>query len=204
MGQYYRPALLDEQMNVTGWLLCYDFDNGAKLMEHSYMQNEFMDAVGSMIVDQPKRVAWIGDYSNDPWEGTEEYQKIPQDMFEKVYNSVWGEDSEKTQMNPTEKVEFGDYTGWYLVNHTSKEFLDMHEVFMRCGQDVECTDGTKVRWCVHPLSLLTACGNGRGGGNYYYKDPDEWMVGMWAFDKVQMTQKEPEGYEQLYPEFKES
>lgn len=57
--------------------------------------------------------------------------------------------------------------------------------------------------CVHPLPLLTACGNDRGSGDYHEGYPDYNRVGKWAFDLIECSDKKPEGYEQLDVTFTE-
>ena len=64
MGQYYTAILLDEQ-NQPSTCSPYDFDNGSKLMEHSYIANNFVNAVLAEIQDAPHRVYWLGDYAED-------------------------------------------------------------------------------------------------------------------------------------------
>ena len=44
-------------------------------------------------------------------------------------------------------------------------------------------------WVYSPISLLTAIGNGRGGGDYYGNNR---MVGEWAGDKVYLSETKPE------------
>lgn len=44
-------------------------------------------------------------------------------------------------------------------------------------------------WVTHPLPLLTAIGNGRGGGDYH--GTNESMVGMWAMDLLSFTEDRP-------------
>jgi len=61
----------------------------------------------------------------------------------------------------------------YIVNHTKKEYV----VKPRRG-------------AFHPLSLLTAEGNGRGGGDYY----GSGTVGAWARHIISMEDDIPEGY----------
>ena len=56
---------------------------------------------------------------------------------------------------------------------------------------------------VNPLPLLTACGNGRGGGDYHDCYPDYDKVGTWAFDIIECTDARPEGYEKYEPCFTE-
>lgn len=47
---------------------------------------------------------------------------------------------------------------------------------------------------VHPLPLLTACGNNRGGGDYHEKYPDFDLVGIWAFDLIEFANYKPVGF----------
>lgn len=74
MLQYYTPVALKDNWErlkqpVKGALYSHDFDNGMKLMEHSYVGNWFVNAVIRMIrfLDNGKGVhfAWVGDYSVD-------------------------------------------------------------------------------------------------------------------------------------------
>jgi hypothetical protein len=66
--------------------------------------------------------------------------------------------------------ELASYT--YIVNHTKK-------VYIKKG------DG------IHPLPLLTAEGNGRGGGDYH-EGPNMEMVGTWARDVISMENEAPD------------
>uniref|UniRef100_A0A6C0CSN7 Uncharacterized protein n=1 Tax=viral metagenome TaxID=1070528 RepID=A0A6C0CSN7_9ZZZZ len=59
----------------------------------------------------------------------------------------------------------------YIVNHTKKVY-------------VKKKDG------LHPLPLLTAEGNGRGGGDY--DGPNMDMVGTWARDVISMENEAPD------------
>ncbi len=42
MGQYYHPTLIDAEAHVS-WFYTHDYDNGLKLMEHSYIGNSVMN-----------------------------------------------------------------------------------------------------------------------------------------------------------------
>ena len=56
----------------------------------------------------------------------------------------------------------------------------------------------------HPLPLLTANGNGRGGGDYLGSDMD--LVGSWAGDRIAVANDEgmiKTDYLRLEPQFKE-
>ena len=69
------------------------------------------------------------------------------------------------------------------------------------GQYVKVKPYNENEWTIHPLPLLTAYGNGQGGGDYYGSDMDK--VGIWAFDHVYTSDEVPEGYEELVVDFKE-
>ena len=55
-------------------------------------------------------------------------------------------------------------------------------------------------WVIHPLPLLCADGNGLGGGDYYGINMDK--VGIWAYDRLGVTNKRPH-YKKIKVEFKE-
>jgi len=72
MGQYYRPLLFkaDEENCTQNSLLAsfnsLDYDNGLKLMEHSWVRNSLVCAVLCKIKEFGKvRVVWAGDYADD-------------------------------------------------------------------------------------------------------------------------------------------
>jgi hypothetical protein len=54
---------------------------------------------------------------------------------------------------------------------------------------------------IHPLSLLTAEGNGRGGGDY--RGAHEDLVGSWARDVISVEREAPAGFTELECEFSE-
>ena len=98
MGQYYVPTLISQDGTIHS-LYSHFYDNGLKLMEHSYIGNDFVNAVCTQIWHKPTVVAWIGDYSDAPYEG--EYCKdIPEDRFMEIYRTVYGENEESTRIYP--------------------------------------------------------------------------------------------------------
>jgi hypothetical protein len=54
---------------------------------------------------------------------------------------------------------------------------------------------------LHPLSLLTAEGNGAGGGDY--RGSNEIIVGSWARDVISIDEEIPENYTELICKFNE-
>lgn len=96
------------------------------------------------------------------------------------------------------KVEYDLYK--YIVNFDKKEYVEIPEY-------------EEDEWNCHPLTLLCAEGNGRGGGDYHeQRDPatndpiDNGFkyVGRWAFDHIGVTNDESEfdGFTKIEPGFK--
>ena len=56
-------------------------------------------------------------------------------------------------------------------------------------------------WDISPLPLLTALGNGRGGGDYRGTNMDK--IGIWVGDVLSVEFEIPDGFEELKVEFKE-
>lgn len=172
MGQYFRGAILkkNHKLAKNPVLVSFrpsKFGNGAKLMEHSYVGNEYINAYMEMISDSDGAYfgypfAWVGDYADDMF-GKNYYDdaKNIEDMSLKTYQS---------QICNNKKYK-------YLVNLTKKEYVVIPE-------DIEDT------LVLHPLSLLTAIGNGRGCGDYH--GIDENNIGIWAFNRIGATNNEEE------------
>ena len=70
MGQYYKPALIQDFGNkVKNWVLSHDIDrNGLKLMEHSWIGNTFVSTIEGLLVPggdwHKKSIVWAGDYAD--------------------------------------------------------------------------------------------------------------------------------------------
>jgi hypothetical protein len=169
MGQYYRAILLDkEKQNVIGWVSPYQYDSGSKLMEHSWMKNNFVKSFENMIYKNPMPVTWCGDYA-DAVDGSAEG-----DNFYSICE-------DKTNLTPT--TELDEHNSRYIINHDTEEYVDKTTV---------PTD--KDGWQIHPLPLLTCEGNGRGGGDFRgYSE----LVGSWSRNLISVSEELPEGYTEL-------
>ena len=204
MGQYYKAMVIGDH-NKRYVLSSWDYDNGSKLMEHSYFTNEFVGAVDSLLLEHPMRVAWIGDYSDDVY-GDPYEKQMPHDKFMSYYNACWGKNQKPNFIVPAENIQ--DIQGMYLVNHTKKYVIDLNEYYEQNKwpekwMDYKTHTEMSSMYCIHPLPLLTACGNGRGGGDYRGKFHDYSEVGTWAFDKLEYRHDKPEGYTEVMYSFKE-
>lgn len=184
MGQYYQPTILKKNWKtakngVAASLKCYDFGNGAKLMEHSYVGNEFVAAV-SYLLSLDKYFGlpfvWCGDYADD----------IKTNLGERNIYNEGGDfiyDEGETNTNRTKaynellsSVKKANYQEWgdkvYIVNLTKKQYVKVPKY-------------KKNEWAVHPLPLLTCVGNGRGCGDYMLDGYElDNRIGSWAFDRI--------------------
>jgi hypothetical protein len=192
MGQYYKPISLDKKQCIRPW----DYDNGAKLMEHSYIGNELVAVVESLIAEGGEwfgdRIVWGGDYA-DPevdengnvitstW--TDERTGVVKPYDVTLYDMV-GDNLIKP-----DKVKRPNYR--YLVNMDTKEYVDFNHVPV----DHVWQNGPKGRKFpikIHPLPLLTCEGNSRGGGDYRTKESD--IIGKWTRNRVTVTTRKPKGH----------
>lgn len=192
MGQYYRPFIIGDHGKYH-IINPHQYNNGSKLMEHSYINNSVTNAVRTLICNNPMRVAWIGDYSDSPYEDAYS-KKMPYDKFMRFYKACWDEHPRKcvcpASMNYDEECK-----GWKLVNHDQNCYVDMDEYIAKSGH-WERWNGAAYYECIDPLPLLTACGNDRGGGDFREGSCGYNDVGIWAFDKLEFTQN-TYGYEKV-------
>jgi hypothetical protein len=171
MGQYYRPVILaDNKKTVLTFLSSYDYGNGAKLMEHSYLGNSLVSAFETLIQDKPQRVVWGGDYAD-------ECKNRKTNLYQRCKDSL---KAEQIDSKPIAEPN-------YIINHSKKEYVDKKLIRK---MKAKWADGMKI----HPLPLLTCEGNGRGGGDYR-SDKDENNIGSWARDLFSVSNTKPEGFE---------
>lgn len=168
MEQYYRVAVKPRNQGITVNVRKEFGGNyvGLKLMEHAYLRNGLCKSVGAMLSRGPCRVAWVGDYAED-----DELKGLTNG--ELPYGAVWNENDGQSCLDD---VDF-HFTGKFLVNHTKGLYLSFDEHSEKSGQDI----------C--PFALLTAVGNGRGGGDYCGTSQD--LVGSWCWDELSIVEEEP-------------
>jgi hypothetical protein len=178
MGQYFRGIVLGKNKKTVIKGVCpYEYGNGAKLMEHSYVGNNYVKAFETLITNKPQHVVWCGDYA-DKDIGTEEKGT---NAYERL--------TEKKEVKPFVPKE----TGKFVVNHTKKQYVDKTKVPLASkGWDAQ----------IHPLPLLTCNSNGRGGGDYGGKASAK-LVGTWARDLISIESEKPTGFKELIVKFTE-
>jgi len=144
MGQYYKPIILKkDKKTVVSFMHSHDFGNGFKLMEHSYIKNNFVKAFETLIINNPQRVLWGGDYA-----------KVEKGFKNNAYRRCTDEKKVRPETHSEAKHR-------YIVNHTKKTFVDKKAVIDVGG------------WQIHPLPLLTCEGNGEGGGDFFGEDKNK-------------------------------
>lgn len=187
MGQYYRPTAA----GTNTFVRCYDFDSGAKLMEHSWMKNHFVQFVESLLVEggiwNGKPIVWAGDYADgekDKNGNPLTYKEGENEYDLTLYNMT------KIKLEPEDIKDFKPKFYRYLINETKKCFIDKTKV-------PEDNDG----WKIHPLPLMTCEGNGRGGGDFCVDNERNQgntdLIGTWARDVITVSTKKPKGYEEI-------
>jgi len=168
MGQYYYPIVLDSQGKIVVWMCPYWYGNGAKLTEHSYIKNNFVQTFEFGLSPEgiyyKSRVVWAGDYADSEPDEQNLYRQCTE------YNNI----------HPTEK-DTSKYR--FIVNHSKRLFVDKTKV--RSGEE---------GMAYHPLPLLTAEGNGRGGGDYRGESP---LIGSWARDVISVEIEAPTDFNEL-------
>ena len=222
MGQYYRGAILNKEalnnneIKIEKSLCCYIHGNGAKLMEHSYVGNTYVGAYVKLLAEQyyGYPFVWAGDYADDNF-NVNVYDKalLYIDDFIKVnaekqgyvkendstYSKFMSYDSGnriilsemKDEEDFAEKYTFKEVGGnqlnyKYILNLTKKEYVKIPEY-------------NENEWTIHPLPLLCADGNGRGGGDY--KGSDIHKVGVWAYDRIGISNEIPNEFTELVVNF---
>ena len=156
----------------------HDYGNGLKLMEHSYVGNDFVGVVEDLISEGGAwfgdRIVWGGDYA-DP-EKDENGEDIQEEYEGKMYDVTLYSKVGKNRITPDKAT--GERPT-FLVNLDTKEFVDLNKVR-------EFEEG----WKIHPLPLLTCEGNGRGGGDFHGKG-NQKLIGKWARNRVIMQKTKP-------------
>lgn len=203
MGQYYKATFLDKNADVTAndWnpikfqLSPYDFNNGAKLMEHSWVNDSYVQAVEYLLSKDKEgtRFVWCGDYAEN-FNGLncnlydfgrkdackEGLAQLFKDGVLIGYRGLVGNSAYHIE-NPKHYK--------YVINHTK----GLYVVIPKQNEHYNV---------IHPLPLLTAESNGLGGGDYFAEN-DANLVGSWKYDRISVGDEIPSGFKELKVNFKE-
>lgn len=216
MGQYYKALIIKEKTlrktNKYGVMdspncmaisaTPYDYNNSYKLMEWSYIGNEFLDTVLAQFKrpcndTRKKLLAFVGDYSE-----FEEHVTLPDELNDYRYeiraahDAVWNKYGEKAMRKKDLERTLDlcrDERKWYAIDRTGKEYVKLFDL-PNAWKD----------WSgkINPVGILCATSNGMGGGDY--RGVNEDMAGRWAFHDIVVTYVEPSSdYKEIKPDFKE-
>jgi hypothetical protein len=201
MGQYYKPLVLTKKKpvvteTVLAWMYPHEYDNGLKLMEHSWIGNNFVETFESLLSPRGKyakhRIVWAGDYADGEHELT-----TKDETGEDVETNLYSLCEDNAKINP-KQVTKSKYR--FILNHTTKEFVDKE----KCPVSDIWTDpktGVEHPFIIHPLPLLTCEGCFRGGGDF--RDETNTFVGKWARHSISVANTVPKGFKEIIPDFKE-
>lgn len=172
MGQYYVIVILADVKRakevVRTWMDPSQYDEGSKLIEHSYIGNPCVQALEKLICPEGmfymSRIVWAGDYAEEDIG----YGK-------NLYNVIKDKPS---LLSYVESFNTSKYR--YIVNHSKKTYVDKMAV---------------TETGLHPLPLLVSEGNGKGGGDYYGVNKD--LCGTWARDIISVEESIPTGFKEL-------
>lgn len=208
MGQYYTPVEILYLNDGTHFII-YSFScqvkglghNSVKLMEHSWWNNEFLTNFCARLYERSREnnkethILWLGDYAE--LDGLSSLEGLSA-CFARVVQRSW---LKQALQDPNRKeIDIGntnpDFSliNKFLINTTKQEFINC-TTYYNCNHDVD-------DWCIHPLPLLTAVGNGEGGGDYFGVNNE--LVGRWAGDALYIDDNEPvEPFKEIFPIFRE-
>jgi hypothetical protein len=174
MGQYYLAIILaDKEESKPEVIRIFMEMFGSKLTEHSYLENPCVKAFEYQLTKEGMFYKSRVVWAGDYADKEPELEKNLYHITEQFPNKFFNKRDENTT-----KYQ-------YIINHTKKQFIDKEN----------------NKSVYHPLPLLTAEGNGRGGGDY--SGVNENLIGIWARDVISVEKDKPEGYEEFINPFNE-
>jgi len=189
IGQYYKPI----NLCLREYAYSHDYDQGLKLMEHSWVGNVFVGVIMNLLKKGGRwykhKIIWCGDYAEVNIDVLPDKKKLMAEALDgevKLYDFV---EKNGTLIKDKQSMDIDEQKKAILINHTKKEYV------MYSKLNVE------PDWAINPLPLLTAKGNGSGGGDYRGSNEDE--VGSWAGDSLSVEFEEPKGYRETDVGFNE-
>lgn len=217
MGQYYKGVIFtkssrkQKNYKVAKALDCWAHNSAAKLMEHSYIGNFYVRAYEYLLANKyfGHPFVWVGDYADAKGEN-EEYN-----IYDLAYNFI-----EKRIETKAKKKGYVKLTNGRFV-HIDRNGYEFPISISRFYETIEVSDDEQYEYIlnfdkkcfvripkktnnlvIHPLPLLCADGNQRGGGDYY--GTNEELVGLWAYDRIGVGNEIPSDFKtELIVTFKE-
>lgn len=178
MGQYYIAVILSNNgKTIRRWMHPHKYNNGAKLMEHSYIGNNFVEAFEHLISPEgmyyKSCIVWQGDYAD-------------LNTTDDESDNLAVDNNDNEILPCPESQNKSSYR--YIVNHSKKLYVDKE----RCLENKNN---------IHPLPLLVSEGNGRGGGDYRGHNIE--LCGTWSRNLISVENSINNGYTELECNFQE-
>lgn len=181
MGQYFKACFITAKKDkVKEYFDSWDTNNGSKLMEHSYVGNHFVMNVTYKMINSPKRLVWAGDYADEV-------------VGDNNYYMLCDNANKVETLYEMEMMKRALDANTIYINHDKKEWFDLKKQTI---PDMRGWDGV-----AHPLPILTADGNGRGGGDYCGARME--LVGTWKGNLIEISDTIPDNYKEIEPWFTE-
>ena len=182
MGQYYKFVSVDKEKSISP----INFDNGSKLMEHSWLNNNYVGAAMQLISKgQPfygDKIVWAGDYADNEIKNGKKLRRNLYDLCSNYKIAI------KIDENNIKKLR-------YIVNLDTKEYVAICKSLVS-EIWTDSTTNKKYSFRIHPLPLLTCDGNGNGLGDFMGKDPNN-LIGKWKRNRVVAQQRKPRNCKEL-------
>jgi len=194
MGEYYKCVILNSRKRnvsntkkILATIKPWDFDNGAKLMEWGYINNDVTKALEALInretgVFAGKPIVIAGDYDDDEpntFKGEKVNLYFLSDKVGEKITENW------LKLN---KVEPKHYR--YIINETKGVYIDTYRVEK---DDWGCR--------IHPLPILCCDDEAKGLGSYNGKN--QRMMGSWRRNVVTVSDNKPDGMREVFYRFRE-
>ena len=192
MGQYFYAIILSEtklgkKELIRMWMSPHAYSNGAKLTEHSYIGNSFVQAFEYLISPDgmfyKSRIVWAGDYAEAEEDDT-------MNLYQMVVENG-------TYQRP-KSVDTSCYR--YIVNHSKNLYVDKECIVNKPELEYILPRSNFISKLIfNPLPLLVSEGNGMGGGDYHGNN--EELCGTWSRDIISVEKNIPEDFTELVCDF---
>jgi hypothetical protein len=161
MGAYYEATIDGIRFDT------HSMDNGLKLMEHSYLENDYCIAMEVILSEEPAEVIWLCDY-HEPDGRTQR---------------TWENTNELGVNNETkDSVEDFKTKERFIINLDKKAYFSTKELMELSENEND--------WVIHPLPLLTNSDTESSGGGDYHEELS-WRAD-WCEDKITVCFERPE------------
>jgi hypothetical protein len=184
MGQYYKIVNIDKKE--------YFNPESLKLMEFSWVGNYGISKLFKLLRTSWKsdRVIIVGDYYSDDDDNFFGYSKEDLTFATEDGEQYFGfYHVDKSSEWKEVSINTDEISEGFFINEDTNQYVDLSKLIS--GYD---------NMVVSPTVLL-ACGNGRGGGDY--RGSDEELIGNWAGCRVSFSSKKPFNKEEIFLRFKE-